>query len=414
MLIIDKKDDVVTLRNLGASDKQIVRIFLFEGRMISALGALIGIVIGLLLCWIQQTYGVVALGSSSGNFVVDAYPVSVHPEDVILVFVTVLVVGFLSVWYPVRYFAKRLLIIALLLAPLQLRAEKFVFTTAWTAQSQFAGYYVAKEKGFYKDLGLDVVIQHPSLTSSAFQRLQTDQCDAAMFSMMSAMDFISQGIPLVNIFQDSMNSSNILVSRWCTNPLQMKGKKVAIFNSDPNYLLFIMSKLQGLDFQWVPFTSGINVFLSGAVDATAVVSYNEYFQLLQAGFNLSEDYLYRFSEHDYNIQENGVYVKRDYFVNHRSEVSKFAIASRRGWQWAATHPDEALEIVMKYVKQHQIPTNRVMQKLMLQEVLRLQVDRESKIREFRVRADMVKKASMMMLNCGMIKREVTYRELMGY
>ena len=109
MLIIDKKDDVVTLRNLGASDKQIVRIFLFEGRLISAIGAILGIVLGLALCWAQQTYGLVKLGSSSASFVVNAYPVSVHPEDVILIFITVLVVGFLSVWYPVRYFAKRLL-----------------------------------------------------------------------------------------------------------------------------------------------------------------------------------------------------------------------------------------------------------------------------------------------------------------
>ena len=109
MLIIDKKEDVVTLRNLGASDKQITRIFLFEGRMISAIGAIIGIIIGLVLCWAQQQYGLVGLGSSSGSFVVNAYPVSVHPEDVVLVFVTVLIVGFLSVWYPVQYFAKKLI-----------------------------------------------------------------------------------------------------------------------------------------------------------------------------------------------------------------------------------------------------------------------------------------------------------------
>lgn len=108
MLIIDKRDDVVTLRNLGASDRQITRIFLFEGRMISFFGAFAGIVLGLLLCWLQQTYGLISLGDS-GAFVVDAYPVSVHASDVVLIFVTVLVVGFLSVWYPVRYLSKRLL-----------------------------------------------------------------------------------------------------------------------------------------------------------------------------------------------------------------------------------------------------------------------------------------------------------------
>ena len=108
MLIIDKRDDVVTLRNLGASDKQIVHIFLFEGRMISLFGALAGVILGLLLCWLQQEYGLISLGDS-GSFVVDAYPVSVHASDVIIVFVTVLLVGFLSVWYPVRFLSKRLL-----------------------------------------------------------------------------------------------------------------------------------------------------------------------------------------------------------------------------------------------------------------------------------------------------------------
>lgn len=109
MLIIDKRNDVQTLRNLGANDSQICRIFLFEGRMISVIGAIIGILIGLLLCWMQQQFGIVRLGSSEGNFVVDAYPISVHPWDIVLIFFTVIAVGFLSVWYPVRYFARRLL-----------------------------------------------------------------------------------------------------------------------------------------------------------------------------------------------------------------------------------------------------------------------------------------------------------------
>ena len=108
MLIIDKKNDVQTLRNLGASDNQIVRIFLFEGRMISFIGAVSGVLIGLILCLIQQEYGIISLGNA-GSFIVDAYPVSVHTWDVVLVFVTVLIVGFISVWYPVRYLSRRLL-----------------------------------------------------------------------------------------------------------------------------------------------------------------------------------------------------------------------------------------------------------------------------------------------------------------
>ena len=109
MLIIDKKDDVATLRNLGASNRQISSIFLFEGRMIAAAGAFIGILLGLFLCWLQQTFGLVSLGGSDGSFVVDAYPVSVHFWDVIIVFFTVLAVGWIAVWYPVRHLSRRLL-----------------------------------------------------------------------------------------------------------------------------------------------------------------------------------------------------------------------------------------------------------------------------------------------------------------
>ena len=109
MLILDKREDVETLRNLGADDRLIARIFLFEGRLISLFGALSGIVLGLLLCYIQQRFGIISLGGGNGSFIVDAYPVSVHVTDVVLIFITVVTVGFLSVWYPVHYLTRRLL-----------------------------------------------------------------------------------------------------------------------------------------------------------------------------------------------------------------------------------------------------------------------------------------------------------------
>ncbi|MCF0244604.1 MAG: ABC transporter permease [Bacteroidaceae bacterium] len=102
MLMIDKKEDTETLRKIGASNKQLSKIFLYEGRMIAMIGAVIGILVGLLLCWLQQTYGIVALGQSQGVFIVDAYPVSVHPLDIVMVFVTVVVVSWIATWYPVK------------------------------------------------------------------------------------------------------------------------------------------------------------------------------------------------------------------------------------------------------------------------------------------------------------------------
>lgn len=108
MLIIDKRNDVMSLRNMGANDRQITRIFLLEGYMISCFGAISGVVLGILLCFLQQQFGLISLGSS-GSFVVEAYPVSVHAGDVILILLTVLAIGFASIWYPTRFLSKRLL-----------------------------------------------------------------------------------------------------------------------------------------------------------------------------------------------------------------------------------------------------------------------------------------------------------------
>ena len=102
MLIIDKRADALTLRNLGATDPQIRRIFLFEGRIISTIGAVVGIALGLLLCWLQQEFGFVHMGDSAGSFVVNAYPVSVHYGDVAVVFLTVVLIGWAAAWIPAR------------------------------------------------------------------------------------------------------------------------------------------------------------------------------------------------------------------------------------------------------------------------------------------------------------------------
>ena len=109
MLMIDKRQDIQTLRSLGATDSQICTIFRLEGHIISLAGALLGLVLGGVLCWIQQEYGIVRMGDSEGSFIIDTYPVSVYWTDILLVLVTVLAVGWLAIWYPVRYLSKKIL-----------------------------------------------------------------------------------------------------------------------------------------------------------------------------------------------------------------------------------------------------------------------------------------------------------------
>ena len=292
-----------------------------------------------------------------------------------------------------------------------IKAQKIVFTPQWTAQAQFAGYYVAQEKGFYREAGVEVEIVHPSVTQSAMTRMFNKTSQATTLQLCQAMELADTGTELVNILQTSMNNAMVIVSARGKDPLKQKGERVGIWSVGFGQLAICMSIKEGLDYDWVRFSTNVNLFVSGALDATLAMSYNEYYQLLQAGMQLTDENVYRFCDHGYNVQEDGLYVTLDYYRKHKDQARRFAKASRRGWEWAVEHPEETLDIVMKYVKSNRVATNRIMQRLMLKEVLRLQIDRESKKREFRLRPDMVKRASYLMVENGMLQREVKYEEL---
>ena len=290
--------------------------------------------------------------------------------------------------------------------------EHVVFTPQWMPQAQFAGYYVAKEMGFYKEVGLDVEIVHPSLTMSAMSRIRNNVSQIATMQLCQAMEIIDNGYSLVNILQTSMNDATMIISRNNKSPLKLKGARVAKW-MDFGHMALCFNIKEGLDYQWIPLSMTISLFVKGYVDAMIAESYNEYNQLLQSGITISEESIYRLSDHGYNVQEDGVYMTREYYQNHKEQAQKFAQASKKGWEWVVKHQEEALDIVMRYVHQDHIGTNRTIQRLMLQEVLRLQVDKQSGKREFRLRPDMVKLASRLMLECKILKHEVKYEQLIS-
>ena len=106
MLIIDKKEDIQTLRNLGLSKDRLQKIFLYEGWMISIGGAFIGILLGFIVCFLQQKFGLLKL-DNMGSFLINDYPVKMHILDFIGVFVTVVIIGLVASWYPVKYFIRK-------------------------------------------------------------------------------------------------------------------------------------------------------------------------------------------------------------------------------------------------------------------------------------------------------------------
>jgi len=306
-----------------------------------------------------------------------------------------------------------LLLVGIIFFSSAAQAQEIVFTPQWTAQAQFAGYYVAMDKGFFKEAGVDVVIEHPSASQPAMNRIRTNQSQATTLMLCQAMEIIDNGIPLVNILQTSMNSAMVIVSRKMEDPLKQRGMRVGVWNAGFDQLAMSMAIQENLDYQWIRFATGINLFLAGAIDATVAMSYNEYYLLKQSGVELTDKNVYRFCDHGYNVQEDGVYMTKAYYMAHKDQAQRFAQACRRGWEWAAGHPEETLEIVMKYVRRAGIETNVIMQKLMLDEVLRLQLDKDSGEREFRLRPDMVELMNRLMLDNQMLLNEVKYEEIIA-
>jgi NitT/TauT family transport system substrate-binding protein len=306
-----------------------------------------------------------------------------------------------------------LLVLLLLAIQIVEAQEKFIFTPQWTPQAQFAGYYVAQDMGFYREAGLDVEIVHPSATQPALNRVFKNESQATTLQLCQAMEVIASGVPMVNILQTSMNNALVIVSRRGVSPLTQKGARVGCWAAGFGQLAFYLDDKEHLEYEWVPAASTVNLFVKGLLDACIAMSYNEYYQLVQSGMEFSEESVYRFCDHDYNIQEDGIYMRRDYYEAHKEQAQKFAEASRRGWEWAAEHPDETLDIVMKYVHDLHVITNRPMQRLMLEEILRLQLDRESGEREFRLRPDMVQLANNLLLESGILLSPVPYEQLIA-
>jgi len=311
---------------------------------------------------------------------------------------------------------RRILTLAVLCVSLaagaQGKGEKFVFSPQGTPRAQFAGFYVALANGYYEEEGLDVEILHPYTTQTAVDNIRGGLCQATMFPLSLAMRTVEGGLPLVNILQTSMNSATFILSRWGTDPLELHGAKVATFRAGFGQLATSFALVKGLDYEWIPVASVVNLFIAGAVDATLGRTYDEYYQILQTGTVDMDKGIYRFEDFEYNVQQEGVYVTREYYEAHKDQAERFARATRRGWEWANSHQEKALDIVMGYVKSFRVATNRTLQQLMLKEVLRLQLDHDSGKREFRLRPDMVDLANHLMLEAGVTRQPVSYEDLM--
>ncbi len=290
--------------------------------------------------------------------------------------------------------------------------EKLVFTPQWTAQAQFVGFYVASSMGYYQEAGLDVVIRHPSASKPSIDYLTEGESQFITLNLVTAMNFIDNGIPLVNVLQMSQQNNLLIVSHTPLNGKEsLRGKKVGHWKSGFSELPMAMDKKFGLGIQWIPFISNINLYISGAIDAALAMSYNEFFQLKMAGQRIKKDQLLYMRDIGYNVPEDGIYVTADFYRKHKDLATKFAEATRKGWEWAVANPEEALDIVMLTMRQSGTPGNMIAQEWMIKEILRQLADKDTGKRSYKLEPKAVELANRILLESGFLKKEITYHQI---
>ncbi len=262
-------------------------------------------------------------------------------------------------------------IISSLLAEEEISEQTIILEVQWFPQSQFAGYIMAFEKGFYKDLGLDVQIQFSDGTDSPINKILNEEAKFCTAWLSQAIVLKTQRIPIVNISQILQKSSLMLVTKKASNILKsadMNGKCISTWGGDFSIQPNAFFKRFDIKAKVVPQSFTIDAFLAGACDVCSAMYYNEYHKFIQAGINEDELVPFFYSDYDLNFPEDGIYCTEETYNSNPELCNKIVQASVAGWEYAFVHPEETLDFVMKYCDEFHMQTNRSHQKWMLKAI----------------------------------------------
>jgi NitT/TauT family transport system substrate-binding protein len=238
-------------------------------------------------------------------------------------------------------------------------AEKVTLQLKWVTQAQFAGYYVAKEKGFYEAEGLDVDIKPGGPDIAPPQVLAGGGADVIVDWMPSALATREKGVPLVNIAQPFKSSGMMLTclkESGITKPEDFKGKTLGVwfFGNEYPFLSWMATlgiKTDGSAGGVTVLKQGFNVdpLLQKQAACISTMTYNEYWQVIDAGIKPEELVTFKYEDEGVATLEDGLYVLEDKLKDpaFKEKMVKFVRASMKGWKYAETNPDEAAEIVLE-------------------------------------------------------------------
>lgn len=292
-------------------------------------------------------------------------------------------------------------------------AQRITFTPQWTPQSQFAGYYAALDLGYYAQAGIDVNITHPTKTYTSFNMLLDGSSDIITSELVQAVVATDNDIRLVNLLQTTQHSTLVLLARekGIRRISQLAGCRIGIWQAGFSEIPQMLDEEQKLGIEWIKFINPLNLYISGAIDATLAKSYSE--QVLFHMSGITPGSVLKFSERGFDYPEDGLYVSEAFYKKNPELCRKFAEASRKGWEWVRNNRKEALDIVMKYVKAENIPTNIYNQKIMLDTVLDAQEDEKGQAPSYTLSKEALDNLNKRLLGHGYISEPVEYKRFTG-
>ena len=260
--------------------------------------------------------------------------------------------------------------VGLLTAQAAAATRKLSFIPLWSPQAQFAGYYVALEKGFYRGQGIEVEILDGGPERPADVWLEKGKADIGTLWLSEAIKKRAQGVRLVNVAQILQRSALMLVAKKSSGirtVADFDGKTVALWESFQLQPLALFKKYN-LRVKVITQAHSINLFLRGGADAASAMFYNEYHTIINAGLNPEELTTFFFYDYGLNFPEDGLYMLEKNYNRDPAAAAAFVKATLDGWTYAFKHKNEAIEIVLRRMREAGIPANRMHQKWMLEKM----------------------------------------------
>ena len=282
----------------------------------------------------------------------------------------------------------------------------------WLPQCQFAGMIMAYWNGFYEEAGLEVELYYGSESYSSTDALRDGHAHIITTMLVDALIVRDMGLPIVNILQTSETNSTMIISHTpVKHAKDLNGMRIGRWTSGFFDTALCYTYYNSLDVEWIPILSNIYPFAAGAVDAMVATEYNEYYQILMAGIDVSEGNIIYLRDEGFDIQEDGVYTTEEYYSSHQDIVERFVEATRRGWDWVRRPENsaETVKAIVDIMREDNIPSSITNQDYMLQTVLRLQQNKNKEV-PFHLDKSRFDSAVRMLLENNLILSPIEYSD----